>query len=636
MSAPTIEANGYKPISDYAAIGDMRTVALVGRDGSIDWCCFPRLDKESVFGALLDARKGGRFRVSPLNIQSGDQKYIENSNVLVTRFNARGGGLSVTDFMPVSGNIHGHRMSLAPAEIHRILECGGGDLDVTVEWSPRFDYGRAATRISRIDGGWIARADGKASLCLSLPEGEMRDEGFGPFVYAEFRMEKNSRRALVTRWESEQSGCNLDTSIGLLEQTVTTWKKWSEERTAEIHGWAGDWTSLLIRSELVLKLLSHADTGTIAAAPTTSLPELIGGVRNWDYRYTWIRDASLAAQSLASLGHMTEAREYLEFLHGISKASAHQKSKLQVMYGLHGETELTELELRHWEGYRGSAPVRAGNKAVTQFQMGIRGELLNTAFELESRGRELEKHDREFLAGVADDAAAHWDSPDHGIWEIRGEPRHFTYSKVMAWVCLDRAVNLAKQFGYPGNVAAWDRHRNELRNRILKHGYSKEVNSFVLSFGSRDLDAANLRIPLLGFLPFEDLQVQATVNRTMEDLMENGCVRRYRFDDGLPGKEGAFNLCTFWLVDVLALSGRTEEAAAIFERMASRANHCGLFSEEIDPATGEFLGNFPQAFTHVGLINSAIYLAYGQGKKVPEHTLIGTAADKRKLRKAEC
>jgi GH15 family glucan-1,4-alpha-glucosidase len=335
------------------------------------------------------------------------------------------------------------------------------------------------------------------------------------------------------------------------------------------------------------------------------------------------------------MGHWTEAMEYLEFLQRISRESAKRKERVQVLYGLHGELDLKEVQLPHWEGYRGSAPVNIGNLAESQFQLGIRGELLNTAYELARRGRIPDSDMREFLRGVADYVVSAWKTPDHGIWEIRGAPRHYTYSKVMAWVALDRAIKLARHYGFPGNVAEWTRAREAVRNQVLKQGFNKDIGSFVISFGSRDLDAAALRIPLLQFLPFDDARVQGTMNRVMEQLMENGMVRRYRFEDGLPGKEGAFNLCTFWLADALALSGRVDEAAGIFENVAGRANHAGLFSEEIDPVSGEFLGNFPQAFSHAGVINSALYLAHAQGKKLPEYAQIGTAAHRRELEMAE-
>jgi GH15 family glucan-1,4-alpha-glucosidase len=406
---------------------------------------------------------------------------------------------------------------------------------------------------------------------------------------------------------------------------VDTWRDWVRQGDAERrHEWAGGLRPQLARSELALKLLIHADTGAIAAAPTTSLPETIGGVRNWDYRFTWIRDASLTAQALMTLGHHQEATEFLLWVEHVSEARASRDSGIQIMYGLRGESELPEAELPHLEGYRGSRPVRIGNAAHSQLQLDIYGELLDSAYELARRGVELDGSLPGFLQAVADRAAGAWHRTDSGIWEVRGEPRHFVYSKLMAWVALDRASHLADRHSLPGDAARWRQERDRLRDDVLERGYNPEVGAFVQSYGSTELDAANLLIPLHELLPFDDPRVQGTIDRTLEQLTENGLVYRYRADDGLPGKEGTFGLCTYWLVDALALSGRLDEAWEIFEGMTGRANDLGLFAEQIDAESGEFLGNFPQAFTHVGLINSALYLAYAEGRQIPEPAPIGT------------
>lgn len=624
--------SGYKPISDYGLIGNLRTAALVCRDGSIDWCPFPHMDCASVFAAVLDARKGGRFQVSLPGAGMGSQGYAGDTNVLETRLQSDGGNLVITDFMPLSGNIHGCAASHAPAEIHRILACEGSDLEVAVEWSPRFDYARASTGMLRTDGGWTARGNGETMSLGGVEDGKVINRGFGPELHARFRMRPGEMRVLVTRWGTEETGFDLQGSLGMMQATREVWSEWAHrEGRVECRTWAGPWSPLVTRSALAIKLLTHADTGAIAAAPTTSLPEAIGGVRNWDYRYTWIRDASLSSQALISMGHSEEALELLFWIERVSEARFKDRFELQIMYGLHGESEIPETPLEHLEGYMGSRPVNIGNAAAKQFQLETFGELLNTGYELVRRGEELGPHLENFLCDIVEIVADVWEKPDYGIWEMRGEPRHFTYSKVMAWVAFDRAIYLAERYGLPGNVEKWRTIREAIRRQVLEHGYDRKTGSFVISYGARDLDAANIRIPLLEFLPFDDPRVQGTIDRTMEHLMENGLVYRYRIDDGLPDEEGAFGLCTFWLVDALALSNRLGEARDIFEKAAARANHTGLFPEQFDPATGRFLGNFPQAFTHIGFINSTLYLAYAEGRDTPEHAPVGTPAHRRSV-----
>lgn len=625
-------ANGYKPLSDYALIGNLRTAALVCRDGSIDWCCYPHMDRASIFAALLDARRGGRFKVSPAGAGMGDQAYAGDTNVLMTSFQSGNGRLTVTDFMPLSGNIHGCENSEAPLEIRRILECEGSDIEVSMEWSPRFDYARAATRIKEKNQGWIAHGNGEVMSFCGIEKAEIVDKGFGPELHARFAMAPGDTKVLVTRWNTEDMNCDVKHSLELMQRTRDIWTEWAHrEGRVKCRTWAGPWDSLVTRSALVFKLLTHADTGAIAAAPTASLPETIGGVRNWDYRYAWIRDASLSAQALISMGHSTEAVELLYWMERVSEARFKERFELQIMYGLHGESDLEEFELEHLEGYQGSRPVLIGNKAADQFQLETFGELLSTGYELVRRGEELDTHLQNFLRSVVELVIDVWKKPDQGIWEMRGEPRHYTYSKIMAWVALDKAVYLSERYGLPGDVKEWRTVREAIREQVLEHGYDKDLGSFVLAYGSKDLDAANLRIPLLEFLPIDDPRVQGTIDRTMENLMKNSLVYRYRIDDGLPGEEGAFGICTFWLVDALALSNRLDEAKEIFAKAAGRANHAGLFPEQFDPATGRFLGNFPQAFTHIGLINSALYLAFAEGRETPEHAPVGTPAHRESI-----
>ncbi|KAF5088593.1 MAG: glycoside hydrolase family 15 protein [Methanoculleus horonobensis] len=623
---------GYKPIADYAVIGNLRTAALVGTDGSIDWCCYPYLDRTSVFAALLDARLGGRFRVSVPEVERGRQQYIEDTNILVTRFSNEAGTLVVTDLMPLFGSIRGRGGSFAPPELYRILDCEEGAVEVAVEWSPRFDYARGTTEIERVPNGWMA-TDGRDDMTLfGTQEGEVAEEADGHTLLAAFPMRAGERRVLIARWGTEDLTYVPEQAEAIVEKTGEVWQAWAHG-SEPLHNeeWADGLLPLLVRSELVLKLLTNAATGAITAAPTTSLPEEIGGVRNWDYRFAWIRDSAMTAQALIALGHEAEAIELLSWMERVSEMHVGEGRGLRIMYGTHGWFALSEKELSHLEGYRRSRPVRIGNGASDQLQLEIYGELLNTAYELYRRGYEPSERGTAFLTRVADEACSLWREPDYGIWEIRGELRHYVYSKAMLWVALDRAVHLADRYGLPGDRDRWARNAAAIMREVIEKGYDPEIGAFVQSYGSKDLDAANLRIPLLELLPFDDERVQGTIDATMEGLMENGLVYRYRSDDNLPGKEGAFGLCTFWLIDVLALSGRIGEARTIFEQMVERANHVGLYPEQFDPATGAFLGNFPQAFTHIGFINSAIYLAYAEGKPIPGHAPVGTPEHRAEL-----
>lgn len=622
----------YKQISDYGAIGNLRSVALVGNDGAIDWCCFPDADRASVFAAILDVRRGGRFQVSVPDAGVGVQYYVKDTNILKTEFKIGQGKLTVTDFMPLWGNISQCGGSYAPEEIHRILECEGDDMEIEAEWSPRFDYARAHMEIKEIGNGWIAKGgDERLSLC-NVDNAHVIDDDYGQMVYALFKMGDGDKKVLITRWDSGNVNGEFKESIELMERTAKTWKNWAKkEAVLDAHKWAEEWLPFLVRSRLALKLMIHDDTGAILAAPTTSLPETIGGVRNWDYRYTWIRDASLIGQALISSGHMKEAVDLFNWIEKVSAEHFREGKGIQIMYGLHGEAELDEEELDHLEGYKRSKPVRIGNGAAYQLQLETYGELLNTAYELARRDIKLEPKIMDFLSKVADHACSIWKEPDYGIWEIRGKPRHFTYSKVMIWVALDRAIHLANQYDYPGDVKKWQKSRSKIKKEVLEKGYDHELGTFVQVFGSKDLDAVNLRIPLLEFLPFDDEMVQGTIDMTLKHLTKNGLVYRYLMDDGLPGKEGTFGLCTFWLVDALALSGRVEEARDIFENMINHTNHVGLLPEQLDPATGEFLGNFPQAFSHIGLMNSMLYLAYAEGRPIPEKYPIGTLEHRKEI-----
>lgn len=618
----------YLPISEYGAIGNLRTVALLGPNGSIDWWCPPHIDRPSVFAALLDHRRGGRFQVAPVAREPGRLEYIRDSNVLRTRFDTAGGRATVTDFMPLRGNIEGRGDSEGPPEIHRVLEAGGGGTDFMLEWSPRLDYARPRVRIEQVANGFIAEAEGEYVALEGLEPQEIEavsidDDGTGPVLRGELRVEPGRRRALVTRWKHEPREANARRSIDQLETTLETWRAWLHKNDIE-REWAGEWTGHVVRSELALKLLCHAESGAIAAAATTSLPEKISGVRNWDYRCAWVRDASRTAQVLFALGHVGDSNDFLKWIEQVSHRGEERRMHLQVLYGVRGVSDLTERVLDHLEGYRGSRPVRIGNAAVHQRQLDVYGEILDAAYLLVQRGKRPDTGAAEFLARVANRACDSWRQPDLGIWEMRREPMHFVYSKAMVWVALDRAVRLADQGILRGDdVARWRSVAATIRRVVLERGYDAEQNAFVQAFGSTHLDAANLLLPLLGIVRIDDPRVQGTLDATMDRLLEGDLVRRYYAPDGLPGGEGAFGLATHWLIYVLALSGRLEEGWNLFERFMSRAGSLGLFSEQINPRTGEFLGNYPQAYTHVGILNSLVHLRQASGVRVPEPVPFG-------------
>ncbi|MDG5813983.1 glycoside hydrolase family 15 protein [Chitinispirillales bacterium ANBcel5] len=621
-----MSAGGYKEISDYGIIGNLRSIALVGRDGSIDWCCFPHLDSDACFGALLDNELGGHFSVKLKNGLLGIQRYTESTNVLKTVLSGESGELVITDFMPLKGNIYTPGKSESKSEIIRILECRGSRAEVFLEWAPRFNYAKSKTTIEQGSNGWIARGSGGYLMSLAgVGEGEKSTSTNNGYVKATLRIDGGQKRVMVCRWQSDDTNIDREEEFRKLYETEMVWKEWANQQgIIENKDWTGKYFPAVIRSELVLKLLTHSDTGAIAAAATTSLPETLGGVRNWDYRYTWIRDAAMTSQALVSVGHTYEALQLMEWMEKVSEIRSEKDFNLQIMYGIHGQTELGESVLEHLRGYKDSRPVHIGNGAASQLQLETHGELLNIAYELSRRGETLSPYTLEFLGKTADFVAENWNRPDHGIWEIRGPMRHYTYSKVMCRVALQRAVHLASNYGLNGRAKRWVLAMERIDKDILEKGYDPAVGAFVQSYESKHLDASNLRIALMEFLGPDHYMIQNTINKTLQELTENGLVYRYLCDDGLPGKEGAFVICTSWLIDNLSISGRIEEATEMFESLLNRANHLGLFSEQIDPSSGEFLGNFPQAFSHIGLINSAVYLAYGQGRSTPEHHPIGT------------
>jgi GH15 family glucan-1,4-alpha-glucosidase len=605
----------YAPIGDYGVIGNCRTAALVGRDGAIDWYCPARFDAPAVFCRLLDAAKGGYLRVAPVGGAAVERRYVGATNILETVLAGEGGRLRLTDFMPAGASAAtragGDRGG--PARLWRRLEALGGPIEVEVAFKPTFDYARRPAAFEPAPDGAVARADG-ASLALDCRGLTLARAGDGA-LRGRLCLAAGERRWLaLTDFVGEalpEAALAPGDGDAELERTLAYWEGWAGACT-----YRGPYRAEVLRSALALKLLTYEPTGAIIAAPTTSLPEEVGGVRNWDYRYAWLRDSSLILYALVTLGFRQEEVDYLRWL---ERASAGGPAQLpQSAYTLDGGRDLPEVLLDHLDGYRGSRPVRIGNAAAGQRQLDVFGEVLSAAyirFRRDRRrapaaaGEPLPSGGWEILAAFVEEAARTWTEPDSGIWEMRGGPQPFLYSRLMCWVALDCGLRLAAEHGLPAPHARWRRTRAEIRRAILRDGYNAERGAFTQAFGSAALDASALAIPRVGFLPATDPRVRSTVEAIRRELTHQGLVYRYRAADGLPGGEATFALCTFWLVDALALGDRLDEAHDLFEHVAGYANYLGLLSEEIDPATGELLGNFPQGFSHLALIRSAANLA---------------------------
>jgi GH15 family glucan-1,4-alpha-glucosidase len=598
----------YPPIADYALLSDCHSCALVSSDGSIDWCTFHRVEARPVFGRILDWAKAGFFRVAPLDDDyEPTRRYLPGTNVLETTFTTPTGTLVLTDFFAYRVPEPGEDVHLAHPDhqLIRIARCTEGEVAVKVKFVPRYDYGLTTPRLETLADDLVVAYGGADALVLhsELPFGHAElsatqgnrtlQAGEDAFVVLTYQLPHELEPRRLTRDEVHAK----------LESTCSTWAAWADRCTYE-----GPYREQVVRSALVLKGLTNGPTGAIVAAATTSLPEEIGGERNWDYRFSWLRDSALTLNALFALGYDEEARAYVAWL---KRTTAGRASELQIMYGVGGERLLPEVELDWLEGYRGSRPVRIGNGAYSQFQLDVFGELLDTVWVYRRHGGEIDDVFWEFLGRVAGAVIDRWREPDQGIWEIRGEPRHFTYSKVMAWVALDRVVRIAELDGREGALEEWRANRDELRELIERDGVDPGSSAFVQSFGDGGkLDASNLMIPIVGFVEHTDPRARATFERTIAELSADGFVYRYVTDgvDGLSGDEATFAICSFWLVECLARAGETERARELFERLLGFCNDVGLLAEEIDPHSGELIGNFPQAFSHLGLIQAAIAL----------------------------
>ncbi len=603
----------YQPIENYGIIGDLHTVALVGKDGSIDWLCLPHFDSPSVFAAILDDDKGGRFKICPTDGDvASKQFYWPETNVLITRFLSPEGVGEIIDYMPVELDTSEH----AHHQLVRQVKVARGSMRFHMECRPAFDYARASHEVSITSSGACFNAEGHAlSLSTEQPLREIKGG-----TETTFSLKEDESVIFVLHEIEPGAGCvpvlSRAKAENLFKQTVDYWIRWVSKCS-----YKGRWREMVHRSALALKLLTYEPTGAIVAAPTTSLPEGIGGERNCDYRFTWIRDAAFTLYGLMRIGFTSEAAKFMHWL----EARCHDLNpdgSLQVMYGIDGRRKLIEENLNHLRGYRDSRPVRIGNGAANQLQLDIYGELMDSIYLFNKYGSpisyDLWTHLRRMINWVCD----HWHEKDEGIWEVRGGRQEFLYSKLMCWVALDRGLRLADKRSFPANRERWLDVRDEIYEDIMSKGWNQKRNAFVQHYGSESLDAANLLMPLVFFLSPTDPRMLRTLDATMRapsqgGLVSNSLVYRYNVEetaDGLKGEEGTFNICTFWLVEALTRAGRLQEARLMFEQMLGYANHLGLYAEETGHS-GEALGNFPQAFTHLALISAAFNLdrALGSG-----------------------
>ena len=584
-----------KPIEDYGFIGNMHSGALVGRDGSIDWLCLPRFDSDACFAALLGDPEHGRWRIAPTDgTRQVSRRYLPETAILETTFETDGGTVSVTDFFPLNATDDS-------CELIRLVRGIEGRVEIDMEFILRFGYGQTVPWVRRRDYGLRAVA-GPDAVELVTP---VALHGENMHTIAHFVVNEGESVPFTLAYHpSNREPPFIDDRELLLERTAQWWREWSARCDLPEHT-PPAWREAVVRSLITLKALTYAPTGGLVAAPTTSLPERLGGTRNWDYRYCWIRDATLTLYALINSGYFAEAEDFRQWL---MRAAAGDPGQMQIMYGVAGERRLTEVEIPWLPGYADSRPVRIGNGAHDQLQLDVYGELMD-ALHAARRSRVGPSHAAWHLQTVLlEKLETIWREPDESIWEIRSERRHFTFSKIMAWVAFDRGVKAIRQFGLGGPRDRWCRVRDEIRDDILEHGFDAERNCFVQHYGGEALDASLLLLAEVGFLPPDDPRFAGTIAAVEQDLIDNGFVRRYRPDDaadGLSEPEGTFLPCSFWLVDAYALQGRMAEAERLFERLLSVRNDLGLLAEEYDPRLRRQLGNFPQAFSHVGLVNSA-------------------------------
>jgi GH15 family glucan-1,4-alpha-glucosidase len=602
------------PIAEYGLLANCNSSALVDRSGSIDWLCLPRYDSDAIFARLLDA-DAGHWSIRPAAAFTTQRCYLPGTLVVETTFTTDTGSVRLRDAMAFAEGQRGHDLGFdAPHEVLRDVEGVEGEVELVMELAPRPEYGLIMPLIRLEDGGARTFGSGRISVRSAVPlavaDGTM---------HATFSVRAGDQLGFSLRWASAEDrnapeATPAERVMERIDDAVEAWRSWEAEHDV----YQGEHHDLVQHSARILKSLTYRPTGAIVAAPTTSLPETVGGERNWDYRFSWIRDSSLTLEALYIGACPDEAEEFVSFMTSAAGGRASEGS-LQIMYGIGGEHDLSERELGHLRGWRDSQPVRVGNGAWNQVQLDVYGELLNALLLYRKRLGDLHPEIQAFVADLADTAARRWRETDSGIWEMRGEPRHHLSSKVMCWVALDRAVELAPQLGEHAKVAEWTAAREEIREAILERGWSEKRRAYAQSFESDELDGAALLMPIYGFLPATDARMRATIEAIARELTEDGLVLRYRAQeglnaDGLAGEEGTFVICSFWLVSCLAQAGEVERAERLFAQLARYANDLGLLGEEIDTANGDQLGNYPQAYSHVGLITAAYEIDKARGR----------------------
>jgi len=583
-------------IEDYALIGNNATAALVGRNGSIDWLCFPRFDSTACFAALLGSPDNGHWSIAPTAIRPKvTRRYREGTLVLETEFSAPEGTVVLIDCMDRRG---------AHQDVIRLVRGIRGRVPMEMELTLRFDNGTVVPWVSRLEDSRLCAVAGPDRIVFGTTV-PLHDEDHK--IRADFEVEEGQTIAFALTWSPSFGSLPSPLDAAVVVKNITDdWKKWSSK-----HSLKGPYAEATLRSLITLKALIHHETGGIVAAATTSLPEQIGGIRNWDYRFCWIRDATYTLYALIESGFMDEARAWRDWL---LRAVAGMSDHMQIMYGIAGERRLTEFEVAELPGYAASRPVRIGNAASGQLQLDVYGEFLDSLYLARRKGLEKSEAGSELGRALVNHLEKIWTQPDEGIWEIRGPRRHFVHSKVMAWVAVDRAVRMVQEFGVDGPLNRWDRLRSDIHDEVCRLGFSRELNSFVQYYGGKELDASLLLLPLVGFLPPEDPRIQGTVTAIEKNLMHDGLVARYNTRssvDGLVGNEGSFLACSFWMVDNYFLQGRIDKARSLFEHLLSLRNDVGLLAEEYDAKEHRQLGNFPQAFSHLALVNSAHNLSSG-------------------------
>jgi alpha,alpha-trehalase len=595
-----------QPVADYAMLADCNSAALVDRSGSIDWLCLPRYDSDAVFAALLDP-DAGHWSITPAGSFSSTRRYLPGTLVLETTFTTDTGEVTLTDAMVFAEGQRGHDVGLdAPHELLRSVKGVSGEVELRMELAPRPEYGLVTPLLrAEGDGARTFGGSGRVAVRCDTPVTVSDSTIESTFTVGAGEVAGHAMRWAPPELSPAPAPTSPDQVAERIEETAEAWRSWEAEHDI----YEGPHRELVRTSSRVLKGLTYRPTGAIVAAPTTSLPEAVGGARNWDYRFCWIRDSSMTIEALYVAACPDEVEEFVSFMTSSAGGRAGEGS-LQIMYGVGGEHDLSERELGHLRGWRDSRPVRVGNGAWDQVQLDVYGELLNSLYLYREKLGELHFEIQAFAADLADTAARRWQEADSGIWEMRGELRHHLSSKVQCWTALDRAVKLAPQLGEYAKVPEWEAERDEIRAAILERGWSEKRQAFAQAFDSDELDAAALLMPILGFLPATDERMRSTIEAIARDLTEDGLVLRYRTgeglnEDGLTGEEGTFVICTFWLVSCLAKAGELERAEELFDRLTDYANDLGLLAEEVETRSSEQLGNFPQAFSHIGLISAA-------------------------------